>query len=238
MNLKLQELSFTIITQDLKPAIINPGVLQYVGIIPAGWELVENPIYNERELKLIFNNQVRLMIQPNRIFLAETIGTKTIQDIQIVEIIDNFLEVFTRVDYQGVSIAPSGYAAFSSDIEAKQYMTQNLLPDRPWQKFDRQSTNAVGLKLSYPHKSGNFYLDINQANIEIGNRNTAAVWFAGNYSYRLIGNNNSEKLEHLKQLVAKWKVDVSKFYRFVEQKFLASLVDPDRSVFPSTSQSN
>ena len=238
MNLNLQELSFTIITQDLKPAIINPGVLQYVGIIPAGWELVENPIYNERELKLIFNNQVRLIIQPNRIFLAETIGTKKIQDIQIVEIIDNFLKVFTNVHYQAVSIAPSGYAAFSSEIEAKQYMSQNLLPDRPWQKFDRQSINAVGLKLSYPHKSGNLYLDINQANVEIGGRATAAVWFAGNYSYWLIGDNNAEKLEHLKQLVAKWKIDVSKFYRFVEQKFLVSLVDPDISVFPSSSLLN
>lgn len=234
MNFKLQELSFTIFTQDLKPAIINPGVLQYVGIIPSGWELIENPTYNERELKLIFNNQVRLIIQPNRIFLAETIGSKTIQDVRVVKIIDNFLKVFTNVDYQAVSIAPSGYAEFSSDIEVMRYMTQNLLPNRPWQKFDRQSTNAVGLKLSYPHKSGNFYLDINQANVEIGNRIIPAVWFAGNYNYRLTGSTKVEKLEHLKQLIAKWKIDVSKFYRFVEQKFLASLVDPDLSVFPST----
>lgn len=219
-SFKIQELSITLFAQDLKPGTIHPAILQYLGIIPTQWELIENPVYSDRELKLVFTNQVRLTIQSNRIIFAETVGQKKMQDIQIMPIVTAYLKAFPNIKYQAVSINPSGYVLFNSHEDASKYVVENLIPIQPWRTFGDDPVNAVGLKLAYPYKSGNFYLEINQAQVEIRKQAISAVWFAGNFNYLLEGANNEEKLQHLQILVKQWKTDVNKFSNFINNKFL------------------
>ena len=233
MNLRLQELSFTLYARDLNPATISPAILRYVEIVPADWALVENPVHSDRELKLVFNNRVRLIVQPNRAFFAETVGDKKLEDIQIPTIVENYLKIFSGVNYQAMSVAPSGFKAFESDSAVSEYLAEKLLTSDPWQKFDDRSLNAIGIKLGYPYKSGNFYLDINQANVEMANVNTPAVWFAGNFNYPLLSNSKQEKILSCHQLLQQWQTDVVKFIDFIDRKFLASVAAPEFSVFPS-----
>ncbi|MGD1920548.1 MAG: hypothetical protein ACFCAD_17680 [Pleurocapsa sp.] len=235
MNFQLQELSFTLFAKDLKPAVIHPAILQYAEIIPADWTLMEKITYSDRELKLVFDNQVRAIVQPSRIFFAETIGNKKIADIQTPLIIEKFLTIFSRINYQALSIAPSGYQIFKSDVTARKYLSQNLLTNDPWQQFDGQDFNAIGLKLAYPYKSGTFYLDISQGNIEVKDISSPAVWFAGNFNYPLTGNNAPEKLENCQILFQQWEQDIQKFRGFVEQKLLASIAVPELNLFNSNS---
>lgn len=232
MNLKIQELSITLFVQDLQPKTIHPAVLQYLGIIPNEWELMEKPLYSDRELKLVFNNQVRLLIQPNRIIFAETIGQKKLQDIQIASITTAYLQTFSNLMYRAVSISPSGYVPFNSNSEASAYMSNNLLPSRPWKTFGNNSINAVGLKLAYPYKSGDFYLNIDRASVEISDRLTPAIWFAGNFNYPLENKNATEKLADLQTLIQQWKIDVNKFGNFISKKFLGTTKASEISVFP------
>ena len=232
MSLNIQELNFTLFAKDLKPGTIHPVVLQYLGIIPHEWELMENPVYSDRELKLIFTNQVRLIIQPNRIIFGETVGQKTVRDIQIPLIISAYLQAFSNINYQGLSINPSGYVPFNSDEEANKYMSENLLPSRPWKTFADNSVSAVSLKLAYPYKKGSFYIDINQANLEVGDRTMAAVWFAGNFNYQLHDDNAANRLQSLQTLIEQWKTDVNKFGNFISKKFLGTTKASEVSVFP------
>lgn len=231
MSLKIQELSFTLFAKDLKPGTIHPTVLQYLGIIPPEWKLMENSVYSDRELKLVFTNQVRLIVQPNRIIFAETVGQKKSQDIQIELITSAYLRAFSNLNYQGLSINPGGYVSFNSDREAGAYMSENLLPSRPWKTFDNNSINAVGLKLAYPHKSGGFYLDIDRASLEISDRMISAIWFAGNFNYPLENKEITERLVDLQTLIQQWKIDVNKFGNFISQKFLGTTKTSEVSVF-------
>ncbi|HHP7232071.1 MAG TPA: hypothetical protein ACFCUY_14580 [Xenococcaceae cyanobacterium] len=222
MNLKIQELSFSLFAKELSPGTIHPAILQYLGIIPVQWELIESPIYSDREVKLVFTNQVSLMIQPNRIIFAETIEHKRLNEVQVPNIVTTYSRIFSNINYQEISISPSGYVAFNSDIEASQYMKQNLLPSSPWKTFGNRSMNTMGLKLAYPYESGNFYLDINQANVEVLNQVIPAVWFVGNFNYQLTDDHNAQKLVTLQSLIQQWKTDVTKFGNFIGKKFLAS----------------
>ena len=235
MNFQLQELSFTLFAKNFNPATIHPAILQYVEIIPSDWKLIEDITYSDRELKLVFENQVRLIIQANRIFFAETIGSKKIAEIQLPLIIERFLKVFPRINYQALSIAPSGYYIFKSDLAATKYLSQNLLTNDPWQQLEGQSINAVGLKLSYPYKSGNFYLDINQASVEVQDVANSAVWFAGNFNYQFSRDGNKEKLANCQLLLQQWEEDLQKFTDFIEQKLLASITSPELNLFNSNS---
>ena len=233
MKLQIQELSFILFVKDLNPAIIHPAILQYLGILPAQWELVENPAHSDREVKLVFTNKVSLMIQPNRIVFAETIGEKELRDVQIIQIITAYLQTFSNIEYQAISINPSGYIACDSVAKANEYMTQNLLSSSYWRLLENQDINGVQLRLAYPYKSGNFYLDIYQANIELFNQVIPAIWFAGNFNYQLSGNNSQQKLENLETLIQQWKIDVNTFRDFIGQKFLASGIVPAISLFSS-----
>lgn len=232
MSLKIQELNITLFAKDLKPGTIHPAVLQYLGIIPAQWELTENPVYSERELKLVFTNQVRLLVQPNRIIFAETVGSKKPQDVQISHITAAYLRAFSNINYQAVSIAPSGYVPFNSNREAGAYMSENFLPSRPWKTFADRAVNAVGLKLAYPYKAGNFYLEINQANLDIGDRSIPAIWFAGNFNYQFENKDATERLAYLQTIIRQWQVDVNEFGNFISQKFLGTTKASEVSVFP------
>lgn len=231
VGLKIQELSITLFTQDLEPETIHPAVLQYLGIIPAQWELIKKPIYGDREVQLVFTNQVRLIVQPNQIIFAETIGQKKLHDVQITHIANAYLQTFSSVDYQAISIKPNGYVPFNSEGEADAYMSDNFAPSRPWKTFADNSINAVGLKLAYPYKSGNFYLDIDRASLEIGGLVTPAIWFAGNFNYSLDSNSKIERLEQLKQLIQTWRIDVELFVYFINKKFLGSTKSPSSWIF-------
>ena len=235
MSFKLQQLSITLFVKDLKPAFISPNALQYTGVIPADWKLSENPVYSDRELKLNFINQVSFGIQPNRIILAEIIDRKSLDDVLMVEVINNYLQIFSKLDYQAISIAASGYCNFQSQLQAAQYMSQQLLGSKPWSQFEQHETDTVSLKLGYPYKSGNFYLNIDRANLKIQNNDIPAVWFAGSFNYPLIDNSNIDKMKNLQQLIQDWQIDVNKLSSFIEQKFLASQTDPEVSVFATGS---
>ena len=167
INFQLQELNFTLFTEKFNPTILNLNSLQRAGVIQAGWKLAEEPIYQSNGMKLVFHNKVRIIAQPDKLIFAETVGKKRLQDTKIAESVTNMIPRFTEIKYLAISINPGGYAPFKSAEEAAKYMSEGLLASHPWQKFQGRKIHAVGLKLAYPYKSGNFYLDINQANLEI-----------------------------------------------------------------------
>lgn len=232
VNLHLQELSFSLFTNSFNPTIYNPRTLLQGGVIQPDWNFAEEPVYSDRGVKLVFTNQVRIVAQSNRITFAETIGQKNIQDILLPQIVQRNLQTFSNLEYRAVSVNPSGYAPFASALETKKYLAQNLLSSAPWQTFQDRAISGVGLKLVYPYKTGNFYLDINQANVEISQSTTAAIWFAGNFYYQLIEGENQQQNHGLLNILQNWQSDVANFQDFINQKLLNIATMPSVSLFP------
>lgn len=232
ISFQLQELNFTLFVQQFKPTVLNLNTLQRAGIIKEDWELAEEPVFQANGTKLVFTNKVRIIAQADKIIFAETVGSKRLQDAKLPDTVTNFIQSFLDIKYQAIFLSPGGYAQFNSASEACKYLSEGLLASTPWQKFNGQEINAVGLKLAYPYKSGNFYLDINQANLEFPNAKINAVWFAGNFSYQLLGNDNSQKYLNLKNIIKDLDSDLKNYQDFVDYKLLAVSVMPSFSIFP------
>ncbi len=232
IDLQLQELNFTLNTEKFNPTILNLKTLQRAGVIQASWKLVEEPIYQTSGMKLVFDNKVRIIAQPDKIVFAETVGAKRLQDIKISRSVANLVPGFVDIKYRGISINPGGYAQFKSAKESCKYMSEGLLASTPWRKFQGQTIDAVGLKLAYAYKSGNFYLDINQANLQILGKEISAIWFAGNFSYQLKGNNKNERHYNLLNILRDWHLDIKSYQNFIDNELLAISVIPSVSIFP------
>ena len=232
IDFQLQELNFTLFSEQFDPTILNLNSLQRMGVIKPNWQLAEEPIYQTGGLKLVFTNKVRIIAQTDRLIFAETVGNKRLQDTRIAEAVNNLVRGFPKIKYRAISISPGGYARFDSASEANKYLSEGLLASTSWGRFQGKSINAVGLKLAYPYKSGNFYLDINQANLDIGGRDLPAVWFAGNFNYQLRGSNNERRAANLQKILNGWQSDIENYQTYIDNELLAVSVIPSVSIFP------
>ena len=232
IEFQLQELNFTLFAEQFNPAMLNLNSLQRVGVIKPSWQLAEEPIYQTSGMKLVFTNKVRILAQPDRLIFAETVGNKRLQDTHSPSAVINYVKGFPEIKYLAVSLNPGGFARFPSATEACKYLTEGLLASTPWRKFQGQPINAAGLKLAYPYKSGNFYLDINQANLDIGGQNIPAVWFAGSFNYQLRGHDSTQRYLHLNNIIQGWKIDLENYQTYINNELLAVSVIPSVSIFP------
>lgn len=230
MTLQLQELNFSLFTKSFNPKIFNVDTLYHGGIIQSDWQLAAEPISSDLGVKLVFTNKVRIVAQPNRLTFAETIGNKNLEDILLPFITQRSLQTFSNIEYQAVSLNPSAYARFNSNSQVLQYLSQGLLAADSWRTFQDQAISAVGIKLAYPNKSGNFYLDINQANIQISGATVPAIWFAGNFNYQLEENTDRNNY-NLQNILNNWRSDVRNFQDFINNKLLNSSATSSVSLF-------
>jgi len=232
IDFQLQELNFTLFTEKFNPTILNLNNLQEVGAIKPDWQLAEEPIYQTDGLKLAFTNRVRIIAQADRLVFIETVGNKRLQDTLLGETVQNHVRGFSEIKYRALSLNLGGYAGFESAAAARTYLSEGLLASTPWGKFQGKPIGAVGLKLAYPYKSGNFYLDINQANLDISGSEMAAVWFAGNFNYQLLGSNDKQRHLNLSNILHDWQFDIQNYQTYINNELLAVSVIPSVSVFP------
>ena len=232
IDFQLQELNFTLFIEQLDSAMFNLNALQRVGVIKPSWQLAEEPVYQNNAMKLVFSNKVCIVAQSDRLIFVETVGNKRLQDTHIGQAIINNVRGFSALNYRAVSLSPGGYARFSSPSEARKYLAEGLLASTPWSKFQGQPINAVGLKLAYLYKSGKFYLEINQASLDIAGRAIPAVWFAGSFNYQLRGNNSKQRYLDLNNIVQNWQSDIQNYQSYINNELLAASVIPSLSIFP------
>ena len=232
IDFQLQELNFTLFTEKLDPAMFNLNVLQRIGAIKSSWQLAQEPVYQTDGIKFVFNNKMRIFAQSDRLIFIETVGNKRLQDTQIAQAAINTVRGFPQVKYHTASLSPGGYADFASLAEARKYLSEGLLASTPWGKFQGQGIDAVGLKLGYCYKSGKFYLDISQVNLNLAGREVSAVWFAGKFNYQLLGKNSEDKYRDLNGILRNWQFDIQNYQSYINNKLLAASVIPSLSVFP------
>jgi hypothetical protein len=218
-SLQISEIAVSIVAKNLNPAVLNPDFLKYTGIIPADWELANQPVYNNNLVQLIYKNGVGIIVQPNRLNVLEMIGPKTPVEIQVAAIASQLIEKLSQIEYQAVGINPKGFVGFASAEDAYHYICGKLLSPGSWQEFGGSKVNA-SLELSYPLKRGVLNLAINQVNVQSGEQVTPAILFSGNLNYPLLGNTITEKIQDLQQVIGNWQNDVKTFQELLVEKFL------------------
>jgi hypothetical protein len=234
MNTKLdiQEVAIAIAAKNLNPNALNLDFLKYSDIIPADWELAKPPVYSNGLVQLLFNNGLSIVAQPNRVTLAEAVGTRKYEEVQVAKIANQLVEKLSQVEYQAVGINPRSFVSFDSEARAYQYLCNTLLSPGSWQELGEGRMSAA-LQLSYPLKRGQLNLSINQANIQFPEKIVAAILFSGNFNYPLSGNTLAEQRQDLRQLVQNWQGALETFTTLLTEKFLSSVEQSaSLSIFP------
>lgn len=218
-SLQIQELAIAIAAKNLNPAAINPDVIKYTNIIPAEWELAQQPLYSNNLVQVIYKNGIGIIIEPNRINVVEIIGGKPPAEVQIAKIAHQLVDKLSQIDYQAIGINPKGFSIFPSETAAYQYLCGKLLAPGLWQEFRGSKVNP-SLRLNYPFDKGGLNIDINQVSVQLGEVVNPAILFSGNLNYPLVSENINDRIKELQTVIDKWQNSVGVFQKFILDKFL------------------
>lgn len=222
-SLIIPELVIVIAAKNHNPLILTPDFLKYSGIVPADWELAPKPIYSQRGSQVTFANGISIVAEPNRIMFAEAIDSKAVTEVAIPEIARKYVQALPHMEYQAMGLNPRGYATFAAEPDAaRKYISETLFSKGDWQEVGTKPMFAT-INLAYTLERGVFYLSVNEAALKQPDEtSTPIVLFSGNFSYDLVGNNESEKLASLYQAIDYWQADLEIYKDIINTKFLTS----------------
>ncbi|MBD2616567.1 hypothetical protein H6G94_36030 [Nostoc punctiforme FACHB-252] len=220
-----QEFGIIIAAKNHKPTILNPDFLKYSGIVPTQWELARQPIYSQSVSQVAFTNGVAIIAEPTRIIFIEAIEAKAVKEISIPEIARKYAQTLPNLEYEAVGINPRSYVNFEQQQDASKYISETLLCPGVWQEVGKSKVRA-SLNLAYTLERSPFYLTINEAAIRQEDETTTPiVMFNGSFSYELTGENPSERLNNLHQVIDNWQLDLEIYQEIISSKFLTKKSD-------------
>jgi hypothetical protein len=135
-NFAVQEVLISIVTeQDLRSAL-NIDLINASGIIPIEWKLCEQPITTDNLIQLSFQNGVTISISERSIYILEQLDNKDLNSISAPTLASNFVNKFSRTNYQKFTFEPKGHATFTGGAaQVHKYITETLISPGSWHKF-------------------------------------------------------------------------------------------------------
>jgi hypothetical protein len=231
-KITIQELALSLTAKNHSPTLLNSDFLKHSGIVPADWELARPPILGPQISQVAFTNGINIVAQSNAITFIESLSTKPLEDTKIPAVIRKYVEALPRTDYQTLSINPRSFVTFEGGEEnaAREYITSTLLSKGTWSDVGKAPVKAA-VNLVYALERGELNLSVAEALLQLQDADpTPAVLFSGSFQYEVVGELESEKLQHLHQLLENWKPDLEAYREIVNQRFLGKEVEKLASV--------
>lgn len=227
---EIHEISIVITAKNLNPTMMSLDFLKFSGIIPNDWEVNRQPVLNPNVSQLSFQNGLNIVAQPRTITFMEVVGTQETPQLAGPAVAQQYIDKLPNAEYQAISISPKSVVPFpDSQDSARKYITQILLSPGPWQEVGKAPMQA-GLNLLYQLEKCQFALNINEARLQLPDQTAlAAILFAGNFNYAVDSENQSLRLQQLKQAISDWESDWKIFQDIVNERFLGK----QESLFPS-----
>jgi len=212
-----QDRAVTIVAADLNPAMINPDILRYSGVIPTEWVMKKTPTYTPGNVHIAFTNGVNILAQGHQVIFVEPFEIGS----QITQLAQQFIRAFPNLDYKGSTLNLRGY--LPTDYPPGHYISDKWLAKGPWQ----DDCARAALNLVYPQNATtenagpSLELALTEAMIKTREEQTVPiVLFSGRYGYAAKGETNEEVCRYLSSKLAGIKQDVAHYIDIVEQKFV------------------
>lgn len=230
-KVKIQEFVMVLATQGQSPSVLNAEFLRFSNIVPEDWQLARKPVYTEQFIQIAYENGVAITAQPSRIILSELLQDRTVDETSVPSIAQKLVTALPKLNYQGVGINPRGYLTVEAGQDAaSQYVANHLLAEGPWQRFGEAPVRA-SVNYVYQLEHGRLNLSVSEATLQLPEQETAAViLFSGNIDHSLEGDEPSEKVSQLDQVIANWKRDVASYTMLVDTCFTI----PQNEVSPAS----
>ncbi|MBD2491386.1 hypothetical protein [Aulosira sp. FACHB-615] len=224
-KLTVQEFGIVIAVKNHKPTILNPDFLKYSGIVPSEWELARQPVLTNNVVQIAYTSGVNIIAEPSRIMFLESIEGKEITQVEIPEIVRKYVQALPNLEYEGVGLNPRSHITFEQQQDAGKYLSETLLAPGEWQEIGKAKVRA-SLNLVYSLERSPFYLSINEAAIRQEDETmTPIVMFNGSFSYELTGDNSSERLFSLQQVINNWQADIEIYQEIISKNFVDKKVE-------------
>ncbi|MCC5641340.1 hypothetical protein LC593_37220 [Nostoc sp. CHAB 5844] len=195
--------------------------VKYSGIVPSDWELARQPVFTNNVVQIAYTSGVNIVAEPHRIMFLETVEGKELTEVRIPEIVRKYVQALPNLEYEAVGINPRSYITFEQQQDAGKYFSETLLSPGGWQEIGQAKVRA-SLNLAYTLERSPFYLGINEAAIRQEDETmTPIVMFNGSFSYELAGENSSEYVVRLLQVINNWQADLEIYQEIITNKFIA-----------------
>jgi hypothetical protein len=222
--LDIQELAITLSAQNLNPTMLTVDNLRSLGVIPADWELVKQPVLNQLQARLNFKNGVNLVAQQRKITFAEPMTGENAQHLKVPTLAKGFMAKFTQAGYQTLSIAPKTIVSFGNEQNRnpRQFIMETMIAQGPWQEIGNGLPQA-SVNFVYQLQGCQLNLSVNEVQLRAQNdpnQSVPALLFSGSFNYG----------SQIETQIDRWSENLATFREIVHQKFLGNSAG---GIFPS-----
>ena len=227
----IEELTITIAAKNLNPSMLSPDFLKHTGIVPSEWELARDPVSNPRGRQVNFKNGLNVIAQPGSISFVEAISNKDLEKLEFAKVATSYLQKLPNAEYQALSIGPKIIVPFEEEDGGKNFISDKLLADGPWQQFGKNPPQAA-LNLFYQLEQCQLSLNINPARLQQPNQTViSAILFAGNFTYSVNDLTGTDRINKLSAIINNWSKDLTSFRELIYEKFLQKGLPQQESLF-------
>ncbi len=213
-----QDQAIAIVAADLNPAMMNPDILRYSGVIPAEWEIKGTPVYTPRQVHIAFTNGVNILAEGHQVMFAEPFEADT----KIVTLAQQFIRAFPNLQYKGSTLNLRGY--LPTEYPPGRYVADTWLARGLWQDdCVRAALNLVYKRsLTDADTHPPLELALTEAMMKTkAEKDTSIVLFTGRYGYAAKGETSKEIGAYLAAKFEGVQTDIEHYLSIVNQKFVS-----------------
>ncbi|MEM8610580.1 MAG: hypothetical protein AAGF93_01070 [Cyanobacteria bacterium P01_H01_bin.105] len=226
-SFRAQDCAIAIAAADLNPAMINPDILRYSGVIPSDWEIAQKPVYTPQVVQITFKNGINLIAEGKQIALAAALDLDEDTLSKTSSIAQQYVRAFPNLKYQGVTFNIRGY--LPTDYPPGRYICDTWLASGPWQ----DDCARAALNFIYKSERAPLQLAVTEAMMKTKEEKMISiVLFNGRYGYAAKGKTTTEKCQHLSSQFLHLQNDVEHYINIVNQKFVKPAVTAQAAITP------
>jgi hypothetical protein len=225
MRAKLEILDLTVVVRahNHNPSILNPDFLKYNEIVPAEWELAENPVGSELASQVKYKNGLGIVAQPNKIIFGEDLAGTSAHEPRVPDIAKKYTETLPHVNYDALGINPKGLVVAESGPEAETFLLNKVVKPGPWKTY---AGGAKGVKLTFHYWVNDARMTLEAESGKTGEhalyaKGTPILLFSANFHRPIISTSRpTERIEQLHKGIDRWHDDLTEFESAVNDCFL------------------
>jgi hypothetical protein len=219
-TVEMRQFELVLVVEKHNPILLNPEFLKVKGIIPYHWELAQPPTYVEGVALCVFQNGVYIAHRGNVIAFFEDARAKSLEALEVPEIVQRYVERFPQENYQAVGLNLEGHTTFDNQDRARSYLHETLSSLDRFHESDQNLVQAI-TNLIYKLDRGVLTLTIRNTGLQVSETETTPViLFAANFHRDLAKILVEERLSVLSQTIKNWQLDVETYQEIVNKRFL------------------
>lgn len=221
---EIRRVEFVLAVDKHNPILLNPEFLKAEGIIPSDWQLTESPTYIQGTALVVFQNKICIAHQGNIIAFFEDTRTKHLQNLEVPQIVQNYIEVFPYENYRAAGLNLEGHTTFDIQEEARNYLLETLQNSNYLHEPDEDIVQAI---VNFIYKINRGQLTLTVRNTELKRSATESIpviLFAANFNRDIAGVPDKERFDILSQIIKNWQTDIDTYQKIINNRFLSNKV--------------